>query len=107
MFKQLIYFVNEYGLSYKHQFGFRAYHSFNLALIYPIDKVWNALEDGDYVFCLSLDFSKAFDTVNHDILLSKLEHNDIRVYRLIGLKAIYVDGSNLLSTTVSVLTNKP
>ena len=88
MFKRLIYFLNEYGLSYRHLFGFRAYHSPNLALIYLFENVWNALDDGDYVFCLFLDFSKVFNNVNHDILLSKLEHYGVRVYRLIGLKAI-------------------
>ena len=88
MFKRLIYFLNEFGLLYIYQFGFRAYHSPNLVLIYLIDNVWNALEDGDYVFCLFLYFPKAFNNVNHDILLSKLEHYGVRVYRLIDLKAI-------------------
>ena len=39
MFKRLISLVNEYGLLYQHQFGFRTDHSPNLALIYLVDNV--------------------------------------------------------------------
>ena len=45
-----------------------------MALIVLIDKIMKAIDEGDYVIGLFLDFSKAFDTVNHEILLRKLEN---------------------------------
>ena len=72
MYKRLLAFINEHNLLYCNQFGFRSNHSPNLALILLMDKISGALERGDYVLGLFLDFSKAFDTVDHDILFSKL-----------------------------------
>ena len=42
------------------------------------DRVSSALEKGENVIGIFLDFSKAFDTVNHDILFDKLDHYGIR-----------------------------
>ena len=53
-------------------------HSPNLALIVLVDRISKALENGDFVLGLSLDFSNAFDTVNHSILYKKLEFYGVR-----------------------------
>ena len=60
-------------------------HSPNLAMIYLVDKISNALQNGEYVLGLYLDFSKAFDTVNHKILLEKLEFYGTRGVALMWL----------------------
>ena len=39
-----------------------------------MDKIINSIENGDHVIGVYLDFSKAFDTVDHNILLNKLNH---------------------------------
>ena len=43
-----------------------------MALMALMDKLIDSLEIGEYVFGIFLDFSKAFDTVNHYIMLQKL-----------------------------------
>ena len=58
---------------YKHQYGFRKKHSTNHALISITEQIRNALDDNKFAFGIFVDLQKAFDTVNHDILLKKLE----------------------------------
>ena len=49
-----------------------------MALLSLIDRLTHAIEDGEYVIGVFLDFAKAFDTVDHGILLDKLFHYGIR-----------------------------
>ena len=62
----------------KYQFGFRERHGTDIALIALIDKIMSILNEGDYVLGVFLDLSKAFDTVDHNILLMKLYKYGIR-----------------------------
>ena len=66
-------------------------HSPDLALICLVDTISNALKNGEYVLGLFLDFSKAFDTVNHDILFTKLEYLGIRDISLQWFKSYLSD----------------
>lgn len=70
--------MNHNELLYKLQFGFRKQHSTEHALIYTLNNITQGLEDGEYVMNIFLDFSKAFDLVDHTILLGKLHHYGIR-----------------------------
>jgi retron-type reverse transcriptase len=78
MSKRLDSFLTRNNILYKHQFGFRKGHSTILALIEIIDNIREELDKGNSVIGIYLDLSKAFDTVNHKILLDKLSHYGIR-----------------------------
>ena len=78
MYDRVLKFIDEIELLYCLQFGFRKVHSTSLALMLLVDKILKALHEGEYVLGVFIDFSKAFDTVDHDILLRKLWRYGIR-----------------------------
>ena len=78
MFKRVSCFVHEYNIFYNKQFGFRSSHSITQAIISITDNIQKAFEDGKYSCVIFLDLSKAFDSVNHSLLISKLDYYGIR-----------------------------
>ena len=78
MHKRLYSFLIHYKQLYEYQFGFRKGHSTIQALTEIIENIREEVDKGNYVIGTYLDLSKAFDTVNHQILLYKLNHYGIR-----------------------------
>ena len=78
MYNRLIKYLNDNKILYSFQFGFRQNHSAAMALITLVDRISSDLENGEFAIGLFLDFSKAFDTINFDILYMKLSHYGIR-----------------------------
>ncbi len=78
MYKRVLKFLNKFKIIHKCQFGFCENHSTSIALIEIVDNILKVLENGKYVAGIYLDLSKAFDTVDHEILLHKLNHYGIR-----------------------------
>ena len=78
MYDRLTKFLGKYNILYQNQFGFRQGHSTHQALITLVDKITKSLDNGDIVIGVFLDLKKAFDTVNHKIILKKLYHYGIR-----------------------------
>jgi retron-type reverse transcriptase len=78
MHRRLYSFLNRFQILFKHQFGFRQNHSTVLALIEITENIKEQLDSGNSIIGTYLDLSKAFDTVNHDILLNKMNYYGIR-----------------------------
>ena len=78
MCKRLVSFLEQNKTFFDNQFGFRAGHSTGHAILSIIDKIQRAIDNKEFSCGVFLDFSKAFDTINHDILLKKLEYYGIR-----------------------------
>ena len=78
IFRRLKSFLHKSKILYKYQFGFRNNHSASNALIDITEYIYNALDKGHFVFGIYINLRKAFDTVNHDILIKKLDHYGIR-----------------------------
>ena len=72
MYNRLLNFINRHKIFNQNQFGFRNNHSTFMALIILVENLVDALDNGNCAVGIFLDFQKAFDTVDHGILLDKL-----------------------------------
>ena len=112
MHERLYKFLEKHEILYSLQCGFRANHSINHALVSLTEAIKNSLDNKKFGCGIFIDLPKAFDTVNHEILLTKLEHYGIRGTVLDWFKSylsdriqyVSVNGSNssYLSITCGV-----
>jgi retron-type reverse transcriptase len=77
-YNRLISFINNHNILHPHQFGFRANHSISLALAHVLSSIIDKINSKKRVVLALLDLKKAFDLVNHNLLLKKLCHYGIR-----------------------------
>ena len=82
IFNRLIDYGNLCNLFTQNQFGFTKGRSTQDAIILVTERIYECFDRGDGSFCINVfvDFKKCFDTLNHEILISKL-----RLYGIIGL----------------------
>ena len=76
--KRIYKFLMKHKLFYESQYGFRPKHSTNDAITELITDLTNNIEDKLNSLTIFLDLSKAFDTIDHKILLNKLNNYGIR-----------------------------
>ena len=78
MHRRLMLFLNKNEILFPHQFGFQRNKTICQAILDIYTKLIDALENNEISCSIFLDFAKAFDTVNHEILLKKLANYGIR-----------------------------
>ena len=118
VFERIIYnrlygFFTSRGILHDDQFGFRKGHSTSHALHKSVDSITKSLANGRHVLGIFIDLSKAFDTLDHNILLSKLEHYGVRGSALslmssyLSNRKQYVCFNNISSDTLSIRYGVP
>ena len=78
MYNRLYKYLSENNILIKEQCGFRPTFSTETALLHALEQITAALDRKEIPLAIYIDLSKAFDSLDHDILLRKLEYYGIR-----------------------------
>ena len=95
--KHLFGYLNKYNLLHKSQSGFRKHHSCNTALINLLDKWLKSIDEGKLVGAIFYDLRKAFDVVDHELLLRKLAAYQFSLNSLNWIKSYLTDRKQCIS----------
>ena len=95
--KKLYGFLEEHNILYHNQFGFRKNNSTVHALIQISEMIKASIDTGKFGCGIFIDLRKAFDTVNHEILLNILEHYGIRDSMLKWFQSYLIDRKQYVS----------
>ena len=112
-FIQLYDYFNSNNLFYKSQYGFRSLYSTELASAEMVDRIHKHLDKGKIPISVFLDLSKAFDTLDHEILLTKSKYYGIKDNALkwfqsyLSNRTQYVEFDGCKSTYLPVTTGVP
>ena len=77
VYKQLMAHLERHNLLFKYQFGFRPNRSTELAVTYFTDFIRKEADSGKATGAVFIDLTKAFDTISHSIMLSKLSRHGV------------------------------
>ena len=87
IFTQLSTYFNENKLIFDNQYGFRPKHSTEYAALELVDRIITQMDKKEVPINIFLDLSKAFDTIDHTVLLAKLRYYGIHDTALLLLKS--------------------
>ena len=113
VYNKIFDFLVRYEILFKSQYGFRRGHSTTHATLDFLKTVEAALKQGELAVGVFIDLSKAFDTLDHEILLSKLDHYGIRGKWLSWIRSYltnrqqYVDVDGVNSTMSPITVGVP
>ena len=74
IYNQIYQYFERNNLFYTSQYGFKKKHSCEHALLETVDRILQNIDKSNDPFCVYIDLSKAFDVLNHTILLEKLKY---------------------------------
>ena len=89
VYKQLMAHLERHNLLFEYQFGFRPNRSTELAVTYFTDFIRKEADSGKATGAVFIDLTKAFDTISHSIMLSKLSRYGVRDMNYNGSLTIY------------------
>ena len=95
----LLHYLTLKKIVVENQFGFRQGHSTYMALLRLVNDITEELDKGNCSIGIFIDLSKAFDTVDHKLLLTKMKHYGIRGNALLGSLITYIEPSMYHSIT--------
>ena len=78
VFNQLYSYFENNKLLFDSQYGYRRKHCTEMACLELVDRIMHNLDQGETPLCFFLDLSKAFDTLDHKILLKKLQYYGVQ-----------------------------
>ena len=104
MYNRLYKYLKENNILYKKQFGFQKNHSTEHAIMQLADQINNSFENNQYTLGVFIDLSKAFDTVDHEILIAKLENYGIKGNNLNWFKS-YLENRKQFIRSDNISTN--
>ena len=96
IYLQISNFINEENIISRSQFGFRKKHSTYMPIMLIQEYITKALENNNIVVGIYLDLSKAFDTVDHEILCRKLNAIGLRGIILKMLKSYLMERTQVV-----------
>ena len=106
MYNRLYKYLTDNNILYKKQSGFQTGHSTEHTIIQLVGQINSKFEKDQYTLGVFIDLSKAFDTVDHKVLIAKLENYGIKGINLLWFKSYLENRKQFIQYDISSTSYK-